>query len=577
MRSQVAVFASALLVAGTLPSGALAAPREPEGAAAAPATFKTLFELLIQTAPDAFQSDAYAKLYKSVSHRKNDLECRRAAARLKDPATAQDVLAEARRSLEKAANAAKGREPRRTLTMSIFVQLDQDQRADGSFPINAYASGRGRPGESGFFVGGGRVMAYSFVMTDYCILTGWPRDVGGLTPLTSVGVTVSGGEALKSVKMDAGEAASRIARAERGEPNALLVRIDAEVDVTATARGLAGRLISADAVDPQSERLLYRYPASLFQPEPRDELATPTADAAPEPATNNAVAFAILKARPEFLGEQDLLTLTKRQLESDKAAYRAVRQTGQPRQGLIVFEPTDVEGVSVEFAAPLLAPKLRAVIERAAASAPTRMWTGTRIGSFRYDHARSMLLLDCCSIRASRMPGRFDLLSLPSYFEHGVNLARAKPPAGAGAPDARLAERASYSAGAPGEEKAKAPRDRYAYLLPPIPRNVVLSLDRVLELEGVPVEPKKMNAAMLALESRGRPDGFYTRVEFTVEGVVDGPDARWVHLLGRVDRVEIRYADDRVLAVIDLATLPLARERKQELDAASQAISATAR
>ncbi len=530
------------------------------GQAAPPADFRTLFGLLLAARPDMGKEDDAVLLWRAVQLTWNTPECEEFRRATDNQIKRRDLVAQLRPSMQSALDAERQAGPTRSMTVSLPVLLaayDKEKQRFALLDTNATPAAR-------------RVTVEP--RGDWCHGIFAPD-----LPANGLSFVIDDGGVLTTLPMTPAAAAARLDLPPARQPRS--VRIDAVVNIVATEQGLAAQLVSAKAMDPQDGDILHVY---------APEGAAPAASAEAVPATHPVLAFEALRLDPGVLDDAGLLQMTKSQIELDQYAYQAAGAGGRFTAGsghVFAFALEDVRGKNPDFAAPELAPRMRALLTRIAATAPGRLYAGRTLFGSRgkvpdYDHATSTLRLRCCYLRPGLAPGWFELLSPPAYFPRGANLATKPVPPGAAT---EIDRRAIYTLELPKEPNPPPALDAQAAGLGFMGWQgpEVVALDRVLELDGVKLPPTEAEQVFQDVQSaHSVPDAVYSRVVFTPERLISAPGGRGSILLAHLEGAELVSPSGRVFARFPASAFPSAAERAttavQQAAAASSAGQAAA-
>jgi hypothetical protein len=545
---------------------AIAARQSPEAVdfASVPATdLRSLLLLRMATQPKNYSDDDFALFWATLKTASGTRECDQMRGAARNEIQRAEYLVRAKQELEDALAAAKASAPR-LLRFGSPVGLQKYDLQSRAFPLEAnggYQPGSILPPLQQLAVKPPQAMCNAGL--------GGPRS--GELSLRGLTVSIAGGDKIKELPMDPDAAEARMSQT-KGFPRTVWLEVVARI--SDDDQGLKGQIIAARVLDSDSHKVLHVYDPALFA-----ESGAASASAGDRergetavPATRGVLLFAGLRYAPDEIDDKALTEMTRRQAQSDQSAYESAGSFGSGgKDHVFVFAVEDVRGRAIDFVAPMLAGKMRTLLYEAAAQTPATLWTSYRLIGLQYDHGRQMF----------RVAAGSQILS-PSSSSRAANLRSLSPYTKSdqqASPEAE--ERALYEVQPVNAPEPLTHLDRMSQSLPLdgtlVPR--LVALDRVLELEGIPVDPKRAERVVFDLSHQTHAsEDVQARLVMHIEGAAAPPAGAGagVVLLARLQSIAVLDSKGQEFARFPAEAFPLAADRahamgKAEADKAAAA------
>jgi uncharacterized protein len=515
------------------------------------ADLRSLLLLRMATRPSNYSDDDFALFWGTLKTTSGTRECDEMRAAARNEIRRAEYLVRAKQDLAAALAAAKSSAPQ-LLRFSSPVGLRKYVLQSRVFPLeaNGYEPGSILPPLQQLAVKPPPAMCNASL--------GGPRT--GELSLRGLTVSIAGGDKITDLPMDPDAAEARMSQT-KGFPRTVWIEVVARM--SDGDQGLKGQIIAARVLDSDSHKVLHVYDPALFAESGAASAAAtdrPTGETAVA-ATRGVLLFSGLRYAPNKIDDKALAKMTRRQAQSDQSAYESAGSFGSGgRDHVFVFAVDDVRGRAIDFVAPMLAGKMRAFLDKTAAQTPTTLWTSHRLIGLQYDHGRQMFRLAAGSqiLSSSSSPRGDNLRSLSAYARGGQQVG----------PETEA--RALYELQPVNASEPLTRFDRICQSLPVestlVPQ--LVALDRVLELDGIPVDPNRAERVVFDLSHRAHEsEDVQARVVMHIEGAAAAPNGAGpgVVLLARLESVAILDSKGREFARFPAEAFPLAADRSHAM------------
>lgn len=551
------------------------------------ADYRTLLAMMIDFRPDDYRSDDFAVYWYGWNLHSADIECTNARNAWRNVATREAFVRDVRSKLDDVLSRATKAPSTRPLRLSIRVEASQNgyDATAQKLTLNPLLLRAASQDQEFHWSRDNAFLAFAPVSVDHCYIA---QSMLATQMLHGLSVSLDLAR-IPEITLNPSDVEDRVRGAQIGKQNSgLNFKIDLTANVGISDTGIKGHILAASVSDPVNGSVLANVDGDQLTRQDKDEQTPSSAPRNSEvgvPALNTLIDLVALRFKPDLISQAAIEEMTLRQIRSDQNSYQEVRRSGATGYGgghdhQFVFSAAEVADRSAEFVMPSLVPKMRAAVAQIAAKAPTRFWTEQSLGPPQYDHARQVVTFNCCYARDTRISGEFEMLTPGGTEGVGANMSK---PAATSTAGANVHARATYGFML-GDAPEYAPNvpipERYRgtteltrlgrSILPTQFPNVVLGLDRVLEIKEIHVDPTTIEAAMKRLEQHASVnDSIHSRIAFTVEDVIDSPDKRYLIVLAHLDLVTLLAPDDTVLAEVPVDSFPLAADRWNQLTSAA--------